>query len=87
MKDLISQLVIYGNFSFIFEFVAELAAKFGFFCGFKLRSVTRDTRHATATTTLFATHVFLCMCSVRRDKRQVARNVSLATFGFATCSD
>ena len=48
---------------------------------------TRDTRHATTTMTLFATYVFLCMCSVRRDKRQVARDVSLATFGIATCSD
>ena len=53
----------------------------------KLGSVTRDTRHATATATLFATHVFLCMCSVRRDKRHVARDVSPATFGIATCSD
>ena len=48
---------------------------------------TRDTRHATATATLFATHVFLCMCSVRRDKQQVARDVSPATFGIVTCSD
>ena len=46
-------------------------------------SVTRDTQLATATT-LFATHVFLCLCSVRRDKRQVARDLSLATIWIET---
>ena len=49
--------------------------------------LTRDSRHATATTTLFATHVFLCLCSVRRNKRQVAGDLSLATIWIATCSD
>ena len=54
-----------------------------------MRHATHGMRlpYATATTTLFATHVFLCLCSVRSDKRQVTRDVSPAIFGIATWSD
>ena len=56
-------------------------------CSVKLRSVTHDTRLAACDSDIIRYTQFSCMCSVRREKRQVARDGSPATFGIATCSD